>query len=181
MVTQHKPVISSEIMKRVEGHRELLGQGSPHLAAIREGGIITRATSTSQENRFRVATKTELDAWVASMSHRATFPLNKTGPRTSEAAVIQSLERNFAEAQRLRGEMVRLRNDLRNSIEMLRACIQFVHCDPEGQVIQLRTGIPISFDQMKPNLDRFLRHSGDSDRHQSQSELKAKSCLRRAA
>ena len=181
MVTQHKPVISSEIMSGWKDIASYLGKGVRTLQRYeREGSLPVRRPPHKKIGSV-VATKTELDAWVASMPHRATFPLNKTGPGTSEAAVIQSLKRNFAEAQRLRGEMVRLRNDLRNSIEMLRACIEFVQCDAEEQDIQFRTGILMPLDQMKPELNRFLRQSGGSDRHQSWPELKAQSRLPKAA
>ena len=181
MAPQQKPGICSEIMNNWKDIANYLGKGVRTLQRYEREGALPVHRPAHKKVGSVVATKCELDAWVAAMPSRATFPLNKTRPETSGAAVFQSLKRNFAEALRLREEMVRLRGDLHNSVEMLRASIAFVHCNAEEQDLQYRTGILIPFDQMKPKLNRFLHRSGDSDRNQSQSELKAQSFLRRAA
>ena len=181
MATQHKPVIRSEIMSGWKDIANYLGKGVRTVQRYEREGALPVHRPPHKKAGSVVARKGELDAWVATMPSRATFSLNQTCPETSEAAVFQSLKRNFADALRLREEMVRLRNDLHNTIEMLRACIEFVHCDAEQRDIQFRTGILIAADQMKPKLNRFLHRSGDSERHQSRPELKAQSRHPRAA
>src|SRR5262249_34969174 len=100
---------------------------------------------------------------------------------TSDAAVFQSLNRNFAEAVRLREETAKLRKDLHKSVEMLRACIELVRCHDEEQDLQFRTSHLIPFDRIQPKLNQFLSQSRNSDRHQSRPELKTHSRLRRTA
>src|SRR5215831_11991237 len=110
MATQHKPVIRSEIMSGWKDIANYLGKGVRTVQRYeREGALPVRRPPHKKVGSV-VARKGELDAWVAAMPSRATFPLNKTRPETSEAAVIQALKRNSAEALRLREETVKLRN-----------------------------------------------------------------------
>jgi hypothetical protein len=65
-----------------------------------------------------VATKAELDAWVAASPIREPFQL--TRPQTNvSSATTQSIRDGLVEMARLREQMLGLRNDLRASLEIL--------------------------------------------------------------
>ena|SRR5215470_13163264 len=181
MVTQHRPVIRSEIMSGWKDIANYLGKGVRTVQRYEREGALPVHRPPHKKVGSVVARKGELDAWVAAMPSRATFPLNKTHLETSDAAVFLSLNRNFAEAVRLREETARLRKDLHKSVETLRACIELVRCHGEEQDLQFRASHLILFDRMQPKLNQFLPQSRDSDRHQSRPDLKTHSRLRRAA
>jgi hypothetical protein len=65
-----------------------------------------------------VATKPELDAWVAASPIREAFQLS-TGTKASTGAA-ESIREGLGEMARLREQMLGLRNDLRASLEILR-------------------------------------------------------------
>lgn len=66
-----------------------------------------------------VATKAELDAWVAASPIREAFQLTKVGTNAS-TGTTESIREGLAEMARLREQMLGLRNDVRTSLEILR-------------------------------------------------------------
>jgi hypothetical protein len=64
-----------------------------------------------------VATRAELDAWIAASPIREAFQLTKV--ETHATGMTQSIHKGVAEMTRLREQMVSLRNELRTSVEML--------------------------------------------------------------
>jgi hypothetical protein len=65
-----------------------------------------------------VATRVELDAWVAASPIREAFQLTRLQTNVS-SATTQSIRDGLAEMARLREQMLGLRNDLRASLEIL--------------------------------------------------------------
>jgi hypothetical protein len=66
-----------------------------------------------------VATRAELDAWIAASPIREAFQLTKPGTKAS-AGTAESMRAGLVEMARLREQMLGLRNDVRTSLEILR-------------------------------------------------------------
>ncbi|MGE5082856.1 MAG: hypothetical protein ACM3ND_08125 [Acidobacteriota bacterium] len=66
-----------------------------------------------------VATRAELDAWVAVSPIREASRLTKLGTKAN-SGTTQSIREGLAEMTRLREQMLGLRNDVRTSLEILR-------------------------------------------------------------
>ena len=69
-----------------------------------------------------VATKAELDAWIAASPIRETFHLTRPAPPMSPA-VVRGIHENVAEMHKLREQMAELRNQLRTSLRVLHASL----------------------------------------------------------
>ena len=65
-----------------------------------------------------VATKAELDAWIAASPIREAFHLTKVENRTS-SGLAASIKTGIAEMMRLREQMTALRNEVRTSVQLL--------------------------------------------------------------
>lgn len=74
-----------------------------------------------------VATKAELDAWVTASPIREAFQLSKVETRAT--GMTESIHKGLAEMTRLREQMMSLRNELRNSVEMLSQSLYGMHGD----------------------------------------------------
>jgi hypothetical protein len=66
-----------------------------------------------------VATKAELDGWVAASPIREAFQLTAVASNASPGTT-ESIREGLAEMSRLREQMLGLRNDVRTSLEILR-------------------------------------------------------------
>ena|SRR5215467_13562765 len=152
MATQPKSVIRSEIMSGWKDIANYLGKGVRTAQRYEsEGGLPVRRPAHKKAGSV-LATKHELNAWMAGVPIRSSFALERTRRETSGAPVFQSLKRNFAEAVRLHEQMVRLRDDLHNSVETLRASIKFVHgdADEQGQDVPFHSGVLIPWQNTAP-------------------------------
>ena len=65
-----------------------------------------------------VATRVELDAWIAASPIREAFQLTRQD--TPSTAVTTSIRTGLAEMSRLREQMTELRNKVRTSVQLLR-------------------------------------------------------------
>jgi hypothetical protein len=72
-----------------------------------------------------VATKAELDAWVAASPIRDAFKISR--PTMDGSDFAASFVRRIEEMRRLRDQMIELRLELRNTVDMLRGSIENVH------------------------------------------------------
>jgi hypothetical protein len=72
-----------------------------------------------------VATKAELDAWVAASPYRVEFNLQRVSAEYGASNAI--LSRSVEEMGRLKQQMADLRNELKASVALLRESIQTVH------------------------------------------------------
>jgi hypothetical protein len=70
-----------------------------------------------------VATKAEIDAWVAASPIREAFYLPRT-PSKSAETIWASIQQGKEEMQRLREQMQALRADLRSTVTMLHTSVQ---------------------------------------------------------
>jgi hypothetical protein len=70
-----------------------------------------------------VATKAEIDAWVAASPIRTEFRLTRGMPDLPDAAMT-ALEKGMTEMGRLRTQMRALRAEMRTSVDVLRGSIQ---------------------------------------------------------
>ena len=159
MATQPKSVIRSEIVSGWKDIANYLGKGVRTVQRYeREGGLPVRRPSHKKAGSV-LATKHDLNVWIAGMPFRTSIALERTRLETSDEPVFQSLKRNFAEAVRLYEQMVRLRDDLHNSVEMFRASIKF-HCDAGEQDVRLRRGSLIPWENTTPLLPESLPGKG---------------------
>jgi hypothetical protein len=71
-----------------------------------------------------IATKAELDAWVAASPIRATFHLSKPIANFTPYATMTSLAKGLAEMRRLREETLGLRTELKQTLSLLHESIQ---------------------------------------------------------
>lgn len=75
-----------------------------------------------------MATKAELDAWVAAIPLRNSFQLSQAPVRQNvidTKAVLAELKRHVAELRRLRGESAELRKTLHESVQLLQKNLRF--------------------------------------------------------
>jgi len=79
-----------------------------------------------------LATKAEIDAWVNAISIREAFEIVRPAPGPP-GAVTEAIKKGVAQMRDLRNQTVALRNEMRESVQMLRRSV-------EG----LRSGIPPS-------------------------------------
>ena len=84
-----------------------------------------------------VATKAELDAWIAASPIREAFQLTKV--ETHATGMMQSIHKGLAEMTRLREQMMTLRNELRTSVEMLHQSLYGMHGDLLQSQVQEKT------------------------------------------
>jgi hypothetical protein len=75
-----------------------------------------------------VATRVELDAWVAASPIREAFQLTTRGTNTSPGTA-ESIRKGLAEMARLREQMLGLWNDVRTSLEILRQSLSGLQGD----------------------------------------------------
>ena len=75
-----------------------------------------------------LATKSELDAWVAASPIRESFQLTRL-PSVSPLEDLDQIKRGVAEMVALRDQMAALRNEVRNSTQTLRVSIQNLRGD----------------------------------------------------
>jgi hypothetical protein len=73
-----------------------------------------------------IATKAEIDAWVAASPIREAFYLPRTITNSAET-IWASIESGTAEMQRLRDQMRALRVELRSTLATLRTSVQGLH------------------------------------------------------
>ncbi|HXJ89066.1 MAG TPA: hypothetical protein VMS18_19770 [Candidatus Binatia bacterium] len=70
-----------------------------------------------------VATKAELDAWVNASPIRDVFRLSRKDASNEYAAYMDNMKRNLARMMRLRNQMLALRSEVRQSVELLQSSI----------------------------------------------------------
>jgi hypothetical protein len=97
-----------------------------------------------------VATRAEIDAWVAASPIREVFYLPRTVNNSAET-IWASIENGTAEMQRLRDQMRALRVELRSTLALLRNSVQGLHG-------RLRAGAPsvdehVSISNLKDSFD----------------------------
>jgi hypothetical protein len=73
-----------------------------------------------------IATKAEIDAWVAASPIREAFYLPRMASNTAETTWA-SIENGAAEMQRLRDQMRSLRAELRSTIALMHTSVQGLH------------------------------------------------------
>ena len=120
--------LKSELPKFLDGWKEIatyLGKGVRTVQRYeREMGLpVGRPAGKSRASV--IATKVELDAWVAASPFRSAFllPSLPSKPRVSAAEFAQSVD----QMRRLRAEMFDLRRDLRKSVDLLKESIHSAH------------------------------------------------------
>jgi hypothetical protein len=74
-----------------------------------------------------IATRAELDAWVAASPVRAAFSLPK--PPQDNGAFMNKVKAGIDEMRRLREQMAALRNDVISSVSLLRSSVKNVQQD----------------------------------------------------
>lgn len=85
--------------------------------------------------RIVLATKAELDSWIAAIPLRATFQLSR--PDRNFSIEGKELKRNLAELRRLRHETTELSKDMTASLELLQTT--FSSLSPKKKVPRLRS------------------------------------------
>jgi hypothetical protein len=94
----------------------------------REMGLPVRRPS-GKNRAAVVATKAELDAWVAASPIRETFHLSQPKTKMDDGAFALNFVNRIAEMRRLRDQMIELRAELKNTVDALRGSIQNVHVE----------------------------------------------------
>ena len=123
-----------EIPKAVEGTQFLsgwkevanyLGKGVRTVQRYeRELGFPVRRPA-GKSHAAVIATKAEVDAWVAAIPIRQEFRLSRA--QDAPKVALDDLKKKVATMGALRDEMEALRNDLKASVENLRESIQGIH------------------------------------------------------
>jgi hypothetical protein len=104
-----------------------------------------------------IATKAELDAWVAASPYRTVFALQK--PSQESTAFAWNLENSVAEMRRLRQQMTQLRNELSASMAELKGSVQNVKRDMLNSLYSV-TLLPL--DELPPPATRNRSDLGQS-------------------
>lgn len=79
-----------------------------------------------------VATKAELDAWVNASPIREVFRLAGEDARTEHSAYTDSIKRGLTQMLQLRDQMLALRSEVKESVQMLRKSVH----DLQGELNQ---------------------------------------------
>jgi len=81
-----------------------------------------------------VATRAELDGWVKASPIREVCRLSSTSIPNEYTASADNIKRGLEKMMRLRDEMLALRSEVRNSVQLLRRSVQ----DMQGELNQYR-------------------------------------------
>jgi hypothetical protein len=85
-----------------------------------------------------LATKSELDAWIAASPIRESFQLTNVLAE-SRSQDLDAIKRGVAEMRVLRDQMAALRDDFRNSMHSLRSSIEVLHLDLQRDHLETRS------------------------------------------
>jgi len=75
-----------------------------------------------------LATRAELDAWVSAIPIREAFEIVRPAPDSAAAAAVtEAIRKGMAQMRDLRNQTAALRNEMRDSLEMLRRSVESMH------------------------------------------------------
>jgi hypothetical protein len=94
-----------------------------------------------------IATKAELDCWIASVPLREVVPLSQCEQDSS--AILMDLRSNVADMRRLRQEAAKVQHELRESLHVLKAKLEFSQGGIEPKI--LLSSKPTAFKANSPS------------------------------
>jgi hypothetical protein len=121
------PDRKAELPKFLSGWKEIANYLDRGVRTVqryeREMGLPVRRPA-GKSRAAVIATKAELDAWVAASPYRDAFALLR--PVANQSSFAADITRGLAEMRRLKNQMVELRSDLKRTVSDLRETIQSV-------------------------------------------------------
>lgn len=94
-----------------------------------------------------IATKAELDCWIAAIPLRAVVPLSQC--EQDSFAILKDLRSNVADMRRLREEAAKVQHELRESLHVLKAKLEFSQGEIEQKMV--RRSKPSAFKADSPS------------------------------
>jgi hypothetical protein len=94
-----------------------------------------------------IATKAELDCWIAAIPLREVFPLSQC--ELDSSAILKDLRSNVADMRRLREEGARVQDALRESLHVLKSKLEFSQAEIEQKMV--RRFMPAAFRPRSPS------------------------------
>jgi len=151
----------AETPKFLSGWKEIanyLGKGVRTVQRYeREMGLPVRRPA-GRERAAVVATRAELDAWIAASPYRNKFYLPRLAP--NHQAVADGIKRGMQEMERLREQMFSLREDVSRTVVMLRESIEAVHKEVHNSWQNRRTYSAEDFESRRGPIFGLARAPG---------------------
>ncbi|HUO27386.1 MAG TPA: hypothetical protein VMU61_17080 [Candidatus Aquilonibacter sp.] len=146
----------SEAPKFLSGWKEIAGYLGKGVRTVqryeREDGLPVRRPA-SKSRPAVIATRAEVDAWVAAGAIREQFVLSKMN---AKAAALEDIRKNLETMGALRAQMQSLRSELRSSVSALHRSIEGICIDWKNRwFIDVRRHSPEVFEALEPEEYEF--------------------------